>query len=115
MKNDTNFRSPCEVSEVRWRALPGLLGGLAGLSGLVIAILVGLQTDNAAGTILGRAVIAMGGCWIAGWAGGLVIRRAVHADSVTDCPEDSGDPAISDDSGELAHSSSDSSLAREAA
>ena len=115
MKNDTKSTEPTLKGDLRWQLIPVLSAGLAGLSGLVIAIIAGLQTDNAPITILVRGLIAMGGCWITGYVAGYVVRRAVLAESSIDHHEDSGDSGISDDSAQSAHSAADSQLAREAA
>ncbi|MCH2132144.1 MAG: hypothetical protein MK116_00190 [Phycisphaerales bacterium] len=98
-----------------WRLLPGLLGALAGLSALVIAIVAGLQADNEPLTILVRGVLAMGGFWIGGVLAGWAIQRAVHADSTSGCDEVSGDVAISDDSLQTEESTSETQERREAA
>ena len=103
------------VQDPLWKAFPGLLGSLSGLSALVIAIGAGWWADNDVSTVLVRALIAMFGCWIAGWAAGWVVQRAVHADSRSDCDEDSGVCEESDDSFQAEDSMAETQVQREAA
>lgn len=84
--------------EDHWKAIPGLVGGLAGLAALVVAIGAGLLADNTAGTVLLRGMLAMGIFWIVGYGAGWTLNRAVHADSRLGCKEDSGELEKSDDS-----------------
>ena len=70
MATEDMVQQEAPEQESHWQALPWLLGGLAGLSALVVAIGAGLWADNDAVTILIRAVIAMGTCWMAGWGAG---------------------------------------------
>ncbi|MEE2906717.1 MAG: hypothetical protein VX527_02690 [Planctomycetota bacterium] len=111
---DRSIQSDAGV-EAHWRALPGLLGGIAGLAALVLAIAAGLWADNDATTILVRGLVAMGICWLGGYIAGWVVKRAVHADAKSDCDEDLGLTAVSDDSHQAEESVSEAREQREAA
>ena len=103
------------VHDPLWKAFPGLLGALSGLSALIIAIGAGWWADNDVSTVLVRALIAMVGCWIAGWVAGWLVQRAVHADSSSGCIEDSGLREESDDSIQAEDSMAETQVQREAA
>ena len=115
MDSQTDMRDGGQVQDPLWTAFPGLLGALSGLSALIIAIGAGWWADNDVSTVLVRAVIAMIGCWIAGWMAGWVVQRAVHADSRSDCDEDSGVCEESDDSFQAEDSMAETQVQREAA
>ena len=103
------------ASEGHWEAMPGLIGGLAGLAALVVAIGAGLLADNTATTVLLRGVVAMGIFWIVGYGAGWTLNRAVHADSRSGCEEDSGESRKSDDSFQIKDSVTEAQEDREAA
>lgn len=107
--------SRVSTSEGHWEAIPGLIGGLAGLFALVIAIGAGLLADNTATTVLLRGVLAMGLFWIIGYGAGWTLNRAVHADSRSACEEDSGESRKSDDSFQIEDSVTEAQEEREAA
>lgn len=101
--------------DTHWRSLPGLLGSMAGLGALVLAIAAGLWADNDATTILVRGLVAMGICWLGGYIAGWVVKRAVHADARLDCAEDLGSGVDSDDSHQAEESKPEAREEREAA
>ncbi|MBG84218.1 MAG: hypothetical protein CMJ40_06685 [Phycisphaerae bacterium] len=101
--------------EGHWQAMPGLIGGLAGLTALVVAIGAGLLADNTATTVLLRGVVAMGVFWIVGYGAGWTVNRAVHADSRSDHAEDSGELRKTDDSFQIEDSVAEAQEDREAA
>ena len=103
------------IQDPLWKAFPGLLGALSGLSALVIAIGAGWWADNDVSTVLVRALIAMFCCWAAGWLAGWVVQGAVHADSRSGCNEDSGVCEESDDSIQADDSMAETQVRREAA
>ena len=103
------------VSDGHWEAIPGLIGGLAGLTALIVAIGAGLLADNTAATVLLRGVLAMGLFWIIGYGAGWTLNRAVHADSSSACEEDSGESRKSDDSFQIKDSVAEAEEEREAA
>lgn len=98
-----------------WRDFPALLGGLAGLVALVLAIAAGLWADNHATTILIRGLVAMAICWLGGFGAGWLVNRAVHADLGSDCDEDLGKGGDSDDSLQAEESVAEAQEQREAA
>ena len=87
-----------EAPQVALRVLPSVLGGFAGLLGLVVAIVAGLIADNESLTLIWRGLLAMVGCWMLGYGSGWALERAVRADAVSGSAEDSGHHGDSDDS-----------------
>ena len=98
-----------------WGPFPALLGGLAGLSALFLAIVAGLWADNDPWTILLRGLFAMAICWLGGYTAGWLVKRAVHADPRSDCAEDLGLSGESDDSLQAEESTEEAQEHREAA
>lgn len=55
-----------------------IIGACLGLTGFAVAIVAGLAADNPADEILGRALLSMLGCQLAGLAIGCVAERAIE-------------------------------------
>lgn len=115
MQTEDRRFSASKAQEAAWEALPGLLGGLAGLGALVIAIGAGMLADNTASTVLLRGIVAMVVFWLGGYGSGWMLKRAVHADSSSDHAEDSGDLRKTDDSFQIEDSVAEAQEDREAA
>ncbi|MAT81781.1 MAG: hypothetical protein CMJ29_09065 [Phycisphaerae bacterium] len=115
MQNGDTTNRPLRGQDPHWGPFPALLGGLSGLTALVVAIGAGLWADNDAGTILLRGLLAMAFCWTAGFIAGWLVRGAVHADRGSDCAEDLGLSALSDDSLQTEETAEEAREHREAA
>lgn len=55
-----------------------IIGACAGLTGLAVAVVAGLASDNRAESVLLRGIVAMLLCQIVGWIIGAIAERTIR-------------------------------------
>lgn len=60
------------------RSDPGIIGAIVALTGFAVAVLAGLGAGVEPSTVLLRAMLAMGACYIVGMGVGVVLARVVR-------------------------------------
>lgn len=60
------------------RSDPGIIGAIVALTGFAVAVLAGLGAEVEPATVLLRALLAMGACYVVGLGVGGVLARVVR-------------------------------------